>query len=95
MFAKPPVADVSALERVEALVRRRYGLPDDALVLVTEEEGPGGGAPPRMTTILFWTARDERHRLRLFRPAAELGEDDLPPRWLRGALRDAGESDCC
>ncbi len=96
MFARKRAApDLAELDRIETLVRTRYALPDDALVLVTEEEGALPGEPPRSTTVLFWTDRTTRHRLRVFRPAAEVGAADLPPGWLRGALRDMGDIDCC
>ena len=53
------------------------------------------GLPERMTTILFWTARTDRHRIRIFKPAAEIGAGDLPQAYLRRALVDDGEGDCC
>ncbi len=90
--ARPDLAD---LDRTEALVRARFGLSPDDIVLVTEEPARLPGAPDRMTTILFWTGTDTRHRLRLFKPVAQIGETDLPQPWLRRALRDEGEADCC
>ena len=95
MFARRATSDLAELDRIETLVRARYGLPDDALVLVTEEDGTLPGEPARSTTVLFWTDRDRRHRLRVFRPAAEVGAGDLPPGWLRGALTDMGDIECC
>ena len=89
---RPQVAD---LERIEALVRARFGVGGDDIVLITQEPGRDPGMPESMTTILFWTGRQTRHRLRLFKPAADVRPADLPPSWLRGALVDDGESDCC
>ena len=99
MFARraadAAAVDVEALERVEALVRARFGLDDAALVLVSDDATDLAGGPPRATTVLFWTAADARHRVRVFRPAGEVTEADLPPRWCRGALLDLGDIDCC
>lgn len=95
MFARRgPVSEVAELERIEDAVRDRYGLGEDALVLVTEEPAGQPGLDSG-TTILFWTAGGTRHRIWLFKPAAGICSADLPPAWLRGALVDQGEVDCC
>ncbi len=87
--------EIAQLERIERMVRARYGISDDDIVLVTEEAGRVPGLPVRMTTILFWTGKSIRHRLRLFMPAVAVEEADLPQSWLRGALIDEGDEDCC
>jgi hypothetical protein len=89
------VPDVTELDRVERLVRVTYAVKDDDIVLVSEEPGRQTGLPERLTTILFWIGSEARHRLRIFKPVAEVGETDLPAGWLRAALRDEGEGDCC
>ena len=96
MFARRNAAgpEVADLERIEAAVRARYGLAPEDLVLVTEEPGRAPGQPDAMTTVLFWHVGD-RYRLRVFKRADGVTEADLPPSWLRGALRDEGEGDCC
>lgn len=96
MFArlKAKAPDLDALERAEALVRARYHLSAETLVLVNEEPGRLPGQPAAMTTILFWKG-DTRHRLRLFKRVADVVVDDLPPGWVAGALRDEGDPDCC
>jgi hypothetical protein len=94
-FAQTARPDLADLERAEALVRARYDLSPEDIVLVTEEPARLPGAPARMTTILFWTDTDTRHRLRLFKPVAQIGDTDVPQPWLRRALRDDGEADCC
>lgn len=83
------------LDRIEAWVRDRFGVPDDQIVLVSEEEGRVPGFPPRLTTVLFWMGRDDRYRFRVFKPAAEVERSDLPLAWLRPALVDDGDADCC
>lgn len=87
--------DRRALEWIEALVRSRYCLGDGALVLVSSEESRVTGAPGRLTRVLFWTAPDRRHKVTLFKPPTEIGADDLPPGWLRSALIDDGDDECC
>ena len=88
-------SELAALGRVEVLVRQRYGLGEDQLVLVSEEPGREPGMPGAATTILFWAEDGVRRRIRLFKPARDVRAADLPPRWLNGALRDDGEADCC
>ena len=92
--AAPP-ADPAALDRVEALVRARYRVAEEDIVLVSEEAGRAPGLPARMTTILFWQGRAARYRLRVFKPAAQVVAADLPEGWLKNALLDEGEADCC
>lgn len=87
-------ANLAELERVEALVRARLGIDSADLVFVSEEQPRRPGYPARETVVLFWAA-GTRHRLRVFRPVAEVGAEDLPPAWLRPALVDDGEGDCC
>jgi len=87
--------DPAALERVEELVRARYRIGADQIVLVSQEPGRAPGLPDHVTTILFWDGPGTRHRLRVFRPVADIAMSDLPAAWLRGTLRDEGGDDCC
>jgi hypothetical protein len=86
--------DVAELERVEALVRDRFTLGSGELVIVSEDELRDKGLPKAATTALFW-AGGARHRIRVFKPAAEVTERDLPATWLRAALLDDGAAECC
>jgi nitrate reductase delta subunit len=47
--------------------------------------------------VAFWTAEDRRHHFKVFKPAAEVAPDDLPPAWLKDALviPPGGDCDCC
>ena len=96
MFATRKIAPEEAadLQRIEALVRARYGLGEGDLVLVSSEAPRDPGFPPRATMVLFW-AGPMRHRLRLFLAPGDVAAADLPPGWLRSALIDDGEGDCC
>ncbi len=89
------VARAADLDRVEALVRARFELGSDCLVMVSQLPGREAGFPPLETRVLFWTEDGIRHRLRLFSSAAEVVAADLPPRWLRTGLIDDGDGDCC
>jgi nitrate reductase delta subunit len=80
--------------RLAALVRARFALPPGAVVIASELGCRVPGCPPLETVVLVWDESGARHRLKVFRPLAEVGEDDLPPRWYLPALRDEGEPDC-
>jgi hypothetical protein len=97
MFARRryPQTEVQELERIEEIVRARYAVPADQIVLVSEDENRLPGMPDRMTTILFWLAPERRCKVRVFKPASEVSHGDLPPHWLRGALLDDTDQDCC
>ena len=88
---------LEALERVAAWTRARFKLAPDAPVLVSEVRCSLPGCPPLETVIAFWTEGENRHHLKLFKPAAEIAEDDLPPSWMKNALivpEDFG-AECC
>jgi hypothetical protein len=87
----PREAPVSAAcERVQALVRAHFTLGDDAHVLADEQPTLLPGCPPRQTVVDFWTDLDDgstqRHHCKVFKPACEVGPDDLPPYWMKNAL---------
>jgi hypothetical protein len=75
-----------ALRRVKDWTRARFGLPDDATILVTEIACSVPGCPPVDTVVAFWTEGDRRHHFKVFKPAAEVTEEDLPPRWMKDRL---------
>ena len=47
--------------------------------------------------IAFWTDTDRRHQFKVFKPVAEVVEDDLPPSWMKTALivDEDGDFECC
>ena len=81
-------------ERVAALVRERFDLSQADVVVATELRCQVPGCPPVETAVLIWDEAGERYRLKVFRPLAEVTDEDLPPRWYLPALVDAGETDC-
>jgi len=77
---------LAAIDRVRDWTRERFKLPDDAAILVTEVTCALPGCPPLETVVAFWTAADTRHHFKVFKPVAEVVEDDLPPSWMKNAL---------
>jgi nitrate reductase delta subunit len=45
-----------------------------------------GCRPPLETVVAFWSAGNTRHGFKLFKPVAQVSEDDLPPSWMKNAL---------
>jgi nitrate reductase delta subunit len=77
---------LAAIDRVRGWTRERFKLPDDAAIMVTEVTCALPGCPPLETVVAFWTAADTRHHFKVFKPVAEVVEDDLPPSWMKNAL---------
>ena len=87
----------AALDRVKEWTRERFKLADDAAILVSEIACALPGCPPLETVVAFWTQGDKRHQFKLFKPAADVIADDLPPAWLKSALVaiDGIDCECC
>ena len=85
---RKPAATVGAAECVRAWTRARFKLADDAPVLVTEIQCQLPGCPPLETVVAFWEASDDtrRYHFKVFKPIAEVVEEDLPPAWLKPGL---------
>jgi nitrate reductase delta subunit len=78
-----------ALDRVREFVRKRFNLPDDAAIMVSEVACALPGCPPLETVVAFWTKEAEsekRHHFKLFKRVAEIAYDDLPFAWLKDSL---------
>lgn len=76
----------SAIERLQTWTRERFGLADDAAILVTELACMVPGCPPLETVIAFWLEDAQRRHFKVFKPLEDVVLDDLPPAWLRDAL---------
>lgn len=94
--APDAVAD-GAVARVQDLTRLRFGLPQEAPVLVSQLSCSNEGCPPLQTVVAFWTDTGERHHFKVSKPIAAIGDDDIPVEWLDDALFTAGASGggCC
>jgi hypothetical protein len=75
-----------AVERVRDWTRERFGLGEEAAILVSEVVCGVPGCPPIETVVAFWTAKETRHHFKVFKPVAEVVLDDLPPAWMKNAL---------
>ena len=94
--ARPP-ENREAIARVKEFVRTRFRLAEDDVVMVTELECALPGCPPLETVIAFWTEDEQRRHYKIFKPVADVGEDDLPPWWMKNALivPEGTGCDCC
>jgi hypothetical protein len=88
--------EIATLTRIEGWVRTRFKLADEEAVLVTEVQCALPGCPPVETLIAFWSLDATRHHFKVFKPAAEVAEADLPPGWYKSELIDDGRGcECC
>lgn len=77
-----------ALRQVKDWTRARFRLTEEATILVTEIACAVPGCPPVDTVVAFWTEGDRRRHFKVFKPAADVTEDDLPPAWMKDRLVD-------
>jgi hypothetical protein len=86
----------AALHRVRDWARARFSLAEDETVMATQMACTVPGCPPIETHIVFWTALG-RHHFKVFKPVAEVTEDDLPPAFMKNALvaLEGLDCDCC
>ena len=92
----PSKPDGAAAEQVREWTRARFALGEDVTVMVAEVTCAVPGCPPLETVVAFWVG-ETRHHFKVFKPLAEVVEDDLPPAWLKSALADipGAGCDCC
>ena len=85
-----------AVDRVAAWTRTRFALAADETVMVSEVSCTVPGCPPIEAHVVFWTALG-RHHFQVFKPLAEVVEDDLPPAFMKNALiaTDGIDCSCC
>jgi hypothetical protein len=85
-----------ALERVREWTRARFTLAADETVMVSQIACSVPGCPPIETHVVFWTPAG-RHHFKVFKPLAQVTEDDLPPAFMKNALLalEGFECDCC
>ncbi|MGA8692392.1 MAG: hypothetical protein WB689_00840 [Xanthobacteraceae bacterium] len=86
----------AALARVCGWTKVRFALTDDETVMVSELACNVPGCPPIETHVVFWTAAG-RHHFKIFKPLAQVTEDDLPPAFMKNALvaLEGFECECC
>jgi hypothetical protein len=86
----------AALGRMRDWTCARFKLADDETIMVSEISCAIPGCPPIETHVVFWTALG-RHHFKIFKPIAEVTEDDLPPAFMKKALiaLEGVDSECC
>jgi nitrate reductase delta subunit len=75
-----------AVTRLRAWTRERFGLDEDAAILVSELACTTPGCPPLQTLIAFWLEPAQRRHFKVFKPLEDVGLADFPPAWLKDAL---------
>ena len=95
-FIKKDERHRDALQRVRAWTRSRFTLPEQSSIVVSELACALPGCPPLETVVAFWIG-DTRHHFKVFKPVAQVHEEDLPPTWLLPSLAatDGIDCDCC
>jgi hypothetical protein len=86
----------AAVEQVRGWTKARFTLAADETVMVSQIACGVPGCPPVETHVVFWTAAG-RHHFKIFKPLAEVTEDDLPPAFMKNGLLalEGFECDCC
>jgi hypothetical protein len=95
-FVKRTGGNCAASNRLRDWTRTRFALTEEETVMVTEIACAVPGCPPIETHLVFWTERG-RHHFKIFKPLADVVEDDLPPAFMKNALvvLDGADVDCC
>ena len=95
-FSKKSLGNSSAADRVRGWTRTRFALTGDETVMVSEVACSVPGCPPIETHLVFWTAAG-RHHFKVFKPLADVADDDLPPAFMKNALiaLEGIDCDCC
>ena len=85
------------MERIKDATRGRFALGPDDTILVAESEPTLPGFPPHETKVVFWTPDGTRHHFKVFKAVQDVGDDDVPPAWMRESLTAAEgvECPCC
>jgi hypothetical protein len=95
-FARTSAENSAALDRLRNWTHARFELADDETVLVSQIACGVPGCPPIETHVVFWTDAG-RHHFKIFKPLAQVSEDDLPPAFMKNALvaLEGFDCDCC
>ena len=91
-----PMTTAAAVDRLRHWTRTRFTLADSETIMAAEIACAVPGCPPIETHVVFWTGLG-RHHFKIFKPLAEVTEDDLPPAFMKTALiaLDGADCDCC
>ena len=90
--------DAAGITRgLKEVVRTHFRLTEDDAIMISQIECQLPGCPPLETVVAFWCEDGKRRQFKVFKPLAEVVEDDLPPWWMKSALihDDYVECSCC
>jgi nitrate reductase delta subunit len=95
-FTKKRSVDATAIDHVRGWTRERFALASDETVMVSQISCAVPGCPPIETHVVFWTALG-RHHFKIFKPVADVINDDLPPAFMKNALvaLEGADFNCC
>ena len=95
-FTTKSLDRAAVVARVRGWTKARFALTDDETLMVSELACSVPGCPPTETHVVFWTPAG-RHHFKIFKPLAQVSEDDLPPAFMKNALvaLEGFECDCC
>jgi len=95
-FTTKSLDRAAVVAHVRGWTKARFALTDDETLMVSELACSVPGCPPIETHVVFWTAAG-RHHFKIFKPLAQVSEDDLPPAFMKNALvaLEGFECDCC
>lgn len=95
-FTTKSPASAAGLDRLRDWTRTRFALAGGEAVMVSQLACTVPGCPPLETHVVFWTDAG-RHHFKIFKPLAEVSEDDLPPGFMKNALvaLEGFACDCC
>lgn len=88
------LAHLVAIRRVRDWTRQQFALAPAQAVIIEQNPTELPGFPPVETVVAFWTAPEHRHEFKIFKPTRSVEQDDLPPSWMRGALRVEADIAC-
>ena len=88
------VPHLEAVENLKEWSRARFALGEDDAIVVTEAAGTLPGFPPQETAVTFWSHGGQRHHFRVFKPVEDIGEEDIPPAWMRASLAASNGIEC-
>ena len=95
-FLKRDPAHSRALAQVRDMVCEAMRLSQEDTISVAEVACGLPGCPPLETVIVFWS-EGRRHHIKVFKPVAQVGAQDLPPWWLKPmyAVDEDFVCECC
>ena len=86
--ARKSPESLRAVKRLKDWTRERFNFDDNLVVMAAEIACGVPSCPPIETVVAFWTEDGTRYRFKVFKPIAEVANDDLPFRWLMPSLVD-------